>query len=67
MNTFIQTGKTILDALAFANAENDTECRKLLQRLDGRHGDSQTAKNSAPNSDGRAVIAAAMRTAQRAL
>jgi hypothetical protein len=66
MNTFIQAGKNLLNALAFANAENDSECRKLLHQLDER-GDSQIASSSAPNSDRHPVVATAMRTAQRAL
>lgn len=46
MNTLIEAGKAILNALAFANADNYSEFRILLNQtcgdndIDSRHGQS---------------------------
>lgn len=61
MNAIIQTGKTLLKAMAFANAGNESECMALLRQLDeaNAHADRQAKKNDLPPGiSGRCSISA---------
>ena len=69
MNAMTRAAKTILNAMAFANAGNDSECRALLGKLNDT--DLPEVKPAQPGLTlaigGRAVMPAPIHPAQRAL
>ncbi len=45
MNALVRAGTTILNAMAFANAGNDSACRALLRRFrDAAHAQGRQAR-----------------------
>lgn len=58
MNVIFKTGKTILEALAFANADNHSECKALLRQLGDAHdaGDCEAADELFPGAMERTAV-----------
>lgn len=69
MNAIARAGTSLLNAMAFANAGNDSECRALLRRLpDAALAPGHPAQpEPCPRRVARALAAAAGRPARRAL
>lgn len=69
MNALKKTGKTILNALAFANAGNQSECMALLRQFDDLKADSDRHEKDDLQRDisGCAINAAGIGAIQRAL
>jgi hypothetical protein len=66
MNALIKTGKTLFNALAFANAGNYSEFRMLLRQIDETAGSTDEQANYRTATSDKARMTPAMQDLQHA-